>query len=154
MACRLHRSSNLDFNSLFWYDYYKLEINKSMSDKKIKVLLVEDDSMIVQMYKTRMENEGWEILTTDRGSEAIKLAKTEKPNIVLLDIILPEIDGFTILKELKVEATTKKIPVLMLTNLGQASDQNKGQEIGADGYFIKSQHTPADVIVKIKSLTK
>lgn len=125
-----------------------------MSDKKIKVLLVEDDSMIVQMYKTRMDNEGWEVFSTDRGSEALKIASAEKPDIVLLDVILPEIDGFAILKELKSESATKKIPVLMLTNLGQESDQNKGKEMGVDGYFIKSQHTPGDVIVKIESLIK
>lgn len=125
-----------------------------MTDKKIKVLLVEDDLMIVQMYKIRMENEGWVVFTTDRGSEAIKIAQTEKLDIVLLDIILPEVDGFTILKDLRSEPSTKKIPVLMLTNLGQESDQNKGKEIGVDGYFIKSQHTPADVIIKIQSLIK
>lgn len=125
-----------------------------MSDKKIKVLLVEDDAMIVQMYKTRMGSEGWEVFSTDRGSEALKIAKENKPDIILLDIILPEIDGFTILKELRADSDTKKIPVLMLTNLGQESDQNRGKEMGVDGYFIKSQHTPGDVIVKIESLIK
>ena len=125
-----------------------------MSDKKIKVLLVEDDAMIVEMYKTRMESEGWEVFTTDLGSEAIKIAQSKKPDIVLLDIILPEVDGFAIIKDLKSESSTKKIPVLMLTNLGQESDQNKGKEIGVDGYFIKSQHTPADVMIKIQSLIK
>jgi len=123
-----------------------------MSNKKIKVLLVEDDSMIVQMYKTRMDSEGWEVFFTDRGSEAMKIAKEEKPDIILLDIILPEVDGFTILKDLKADPATKKILVLMLTNLGQESDQNKGKEMGVDGYFIKSQHTPGDVITKIESL--
>ncbi len=123
-----------------------------MSDKKIKVLLVEDDAMIVQMYKTRMDSEGWEVFSTDRGSEALKIAKENKPDIILLDIILPEIDGFTILKELRADSDTKNIPVLMLTNLGQESDQNRGKEMGVDGYFIKSQHTPGDVIVKIESL--
>lgn len=125
-----------------------------MSKKKIKVLLVEDEQMIVQMYKIRMEDEGWEVFNTDRGSEAIKLAKSEKPDIILLDIILPETDGFSILKELRSEASTKKIPVMMLTNLGQESDQNKGKEMGVNGYFIKSQHTPRDVITKIENLIK
>ncbi|NCN07127.1 response regulator transcription factor [Candidatus Falkowbacteria bacterium] len=125
-----------------------------MSKKKIKALLVEDDQMIVQMYKIRMEDEGWEVFTTDRGSEAMKLAKAEKPDIILLDIILPEVDGFSILKDLRSDTTTKKIPVMMLTNLGQESDQNKGQEIGVEGYLIKSQHTPGDVITKIESLLK
>lgn len=121
---------------------------------KIKALLVEDDSLILEMYKTRMVSEGWEVFTTDRGSEAIKLAKEQKPDIILLDVILPETDGFSILEELKSESSTKNIPVLMLTNLGQESDQSRGKEIGAEGYFIKSQHTPADVITKIENLIK
>ncbi|OGY44371.1 MAG: hypothetical protein A3B89_02010 [Candidatus Buchananbacteria bacterium RIFCSPHIGHO2_02_FULL_40_13] len=123
-----------------------------MPDKKIKALLVEDDPMILEMYKARMQDEGWEVFSTDRGSEAVELAKKEKPHIVLLDIILPETDGFSVLQKLRAETATKNIPVLMLTNLGQESDQNRGQELGIEGYFIKSQHTPADVIAKIRGL--
>ena len=119
---------------------------------KIKALLVEDDQLILEMYKARMANEGWEVFTTDRGSEALQLAKEQKPDIILLDVILPETDGFSILKELKAENLTKNIPVLMLTNLGQASDQNRGKDLGVAGYFIKSQHTPADIITKIENL--
>ena len=119
---------------------------------KIKALLVEDDQLILEMYKTRMTSEGWEVFTTDRGSEALQLAKEQKPDIILLDVILPETDGFSILKELKAESSTKNIPVLMLTNLGQESDQSRGKDMGVAGYFIKSQHTPADVITKIENL--
>lgn len=125
-----------------------------MAGKKIKILLVEDDKMILDMYKNRFEKEGYEVLTTDRGSEAMELARKEKPKIVLLDIILPEVDGFTILKNLKSDAATKKIPVLMLTNLGQESDQSKGAESGAAGYFVKSQHTPADILKKVEEIIK
>ena len=119
---------------------------------KIKALLVEDDQLILEMYKARMANEGWEVFTTDRGSEALQLAKEQKPDIILLDVILPETDGFSILKELKAENLTKNIPVLMLTNLGQESDQHRGKDLGVAGYFIKSQHTPADIITKIENL--
>lgn len=125
-----------------------------MSDKKAKVLLVEDEAMIVDMYKLRLEEEGYEVLTTDKGSEALEMAKEQKPDIVLLDIMLPEIDGFTILQGLKDQSATKKIPVLMLTNLGQESDQLKGQQLGAEGYFVKSQHTPAEVLNEVKRLIK
>ena len=119
---------------------------------KIKALLVEDDQLILEMYKARMANEGWEVFTTDRGSEALQLAKEQKPDIILLDVILPETDGFSILKELKAENLTKNSPVLMLTNLGQESDQHRGKDLGVAGYFIKSQHTPADIITKIENL--
>jgi DNA-binding response OmpR family regulator len=126
----------------------------NMSDKKIKVLLVEDEPMIVEMYKLRLEEEGYEVLTTDKGTEAIKLAETEKPNLILLDIILPEVDGFSVLQTIKAQASTKKIPVLMLTNLGQESDQEKGSQYGAEGYFVKAQHTPADIVNEIKKFIK
>lgn len=123
-----------------------------MSDKKLKVLLVEDDEMILEMYKLRLEEEGYEVLTTERGSEALALAQKEKPDIILLDIILPEVDGFTILQDLKADAGTKDIPVMLLTNLGQESDQEKGAEMGAADYFVKAQHTPVEVIKKIQEL--
>jgi len=125
-----------------------------MPDKKIKILLVEDDSMIVEMYKLRFEEEGYEVSVTDKGSEAIEIAKRDQPDLILLDIILPEIDGFSILREIKSDGSTKKIPVLLLTNLSQETDQQKGTESGADGYFIKAQHTPADLMNEIKKILK
>lgn len=125
-----------------------------MPEKKHKILLVEDEQMIVDMYKLRLEEESFEVLTTDKGSEALEIAEKEKPVIILLDIILPEVDGFSILMTLKAQASTKGIPVVMLTNLGQESDQVKGQQMGAKGYFIKSQHTPSDIINEIKKLIK
>lgn len=123
-----------------------------MSDKKIKVLLVEDESMIVDMYKMRLEEEGFEVLVTDKGTEAFEIASKEKPNIILLDVILPEIDGFSVLQMVKDDSKTKNIPVMMLTNLGQESDKEKGSQLGAVEYFIKSQHTPADVLAAVKKI--
>lgn len=125
-----------------------------MSDKKARILLVEDDQMIVDMYKIRFEEEGFDVSITDKGSEALELAKKDKPAIVLLDIILPEADGFSILESLKAGADTKRIPVLLLTNLGQESDREKGIAMGAADYFVKSKHTPTDVIDKIKEIIK
>ncbi len=125
-----------------------------MTNKKKKVLIVEDDKMIVEMYKLRLEGEGYEVLTTDRGTEALQLAKEQQPALVLLDIILPEIDGFTILQNLKADSATRDIPVIMLTNLAQESDKQKGQELGAIEYFVKSQHTPAEIFELINNYIK
>lgn len=108
--------------------------------------------MIVEMYKMRLEEEGFEVLITDRGSEALEWAMSRRPEVVLLDIILPEVDGFSILQNLKNSQETKDIPVLLLTNLGQESDQEKGRQMGVTDYFVKSQHTPADIIQKINSI--
>ena len=125
-----------------------------MSDKKPKILLVEDDSMIVEMYKLRFEEEGFEVTVTEKGSEAIELAASLKPDIVLLDIILPEVDGFNILQSLKADGKTDKLPVLMLTNLAQESDRQRAITMGANDYFVKSQHTPSDVLQKVKEIIK
>ena len=123
-----------------------------MPDTKTKILLIEDDPMIVEMYTMRLEAEGYEVTVTDRGSEALEIAKKEKPAVILLDIILPETDGFSILQIMKAEMETKDIPILLLTNLGQESDKEKGANLGAADYFVKSQHTPAEVIQKVKEL--
>ncbi|MFA6919121.1 MAG: response regulator [Patescibacteria group bacterium] len=125
-----------------------------MSDKKRKILLVEDDSMIVEMYKLRFEEEGFEVTVTEKGSEAIELANSLKPDIILLDIILPEVDGFNILQSLKSEEKTKSLPILMLTNLAQESDKEKAISMGANDYLVKSQHTPSDVLQKVKEIIK
>ena len=125
-----------------------------MAGKKHLILLVEDEQMIVDMYKLRLEEESFEVLVTDQGTEALEIASKKKPKLILLDIILPEVDGFSILMTLKSQASTKSIPVVMLTNLGQESDQAKGQQMGAVGYFVKSQHTPTDIIGEIKKIIK
>ncbi|HNP74791.1 MAG TPA: response regulator [bacterium] len=123
-----------------------------MAEAPKKILLVEDDPMIVEMYKMRFEEEGFEVLVTDRGSEALEIASQQRPVAVLLDVILPEIDGFSILQNLKSSPDTRDIPVMLLTNLGQESDQEKGRQLGVADYFIKSQHTPADIIQRVNSI--
>ncbi len=125
-----------------------------MIKDKVKVLLIEDEQSISQMYKLKLEDEGFEVTVTDRGSEVLGLVKKNKFSIILLDVILPEVDGFSILQSLKSSASSKKIPVLLLTNLGQDSDQKRGKELGASGYFIKSSHTPAQIIEEIKKVLK
>jgi DNA-binding response OmpR family regulator len=124
----------------------------SMDDVQTKILLVEDDPMIVEMYRLRLEEEHYQVFTTDKGSEALEIARREKPAIILLDVILPEVDGFNILQSIKSDTDISQIPVLLLTNLGQESDREKGQQLGAADYFIKAQHTPVDIIRKIKEL--
>lgn len=108
--------------------------------------------MIVDMYKMRLEADGFTVLHTDKGSEAIELAKSRQPAAVLLDVILPEIDGFSVLQTLKSDPVTKNVPVLLLTNLGQETDYEKGLSFGAAGYFIKAQHTPGEVLDKVKEV--
>jgi DNA-binding response OmpR family regulator len=119
---------------------------------KLKILLVEDDAMIIDMYKMRLEAENYEVITVEKGSEALRVAKTVMPAVILLDVMLPESDGFSILQALKGEIETKDIPVLMLTNINENGDQERGRELGAIDYFVKSQHTPTEVLMGIKRI--
>jgi DNA-binding response OmpR family regulator len=121
-------------------------------EQKIKILLVEDDSFLAGMYATKFGLEGFEVKIGADGEEGLKLAKKEKPDVILLDILLPKIDGFTVLRKLKKDSKTKLIPVILLTNLGQKDDIKKGLEEGAEGYLIKAHFMPSEVVEKIKKI--
>lgn len=118
------------------------------------ILLIEDEEMISSMYKTKFTMEKLDLVTAADGETGLKLAKERKPDIVLLDIILPKIDGFQVLRELKADPDLKAVPVVLLTNLGQESDIEKGKKLGADDYFVKANHTPADIVAKVKTVLK
>lgn len=123
-----------------------------MDSKAIKILLVEDDKMILDMYTLKFFQEGYKVIQSENGKDALDAAKKEKPDMILLDIILPQMDGFTVLKKLKTDSDTKNIPVVLLTNLGQEGDVKKGLELGAIDYLIKANYTPSQVVEKVKAL--
>ena len=118
--------------------------------REMKMLLVEDDKMISSMYETKLKQEGYIVVTAENGSSAIELAVQENPDIVLLDIILPQLDGFSVLQELRGNDKLKKTPIIMLTNLGTTEDKEKGAKLGATDYLVKANLTPGQVSEKIK----
>jgi DNA-binding response OmpR family regulator len=125
-----------------------------MPNQKAKILLVEDEKSLSEMYQTKLEKEGFEVLAVDNGENVALVAAEKNIDLILLDIILPKVDGFAALKELKENAKTKKIPVVMLTNLGQDEDIKKGKQLGAEDYWVKSNLTPSQVADKIKGILK
>ncbi|MFA5358972.1 MAG: response regulator [Patescibacteria group bacterium] len=120
-------------------------------DKKT-ILLVEDDTFLAGMYKTKFEMENFNVILAEDGFKGFQLAKEKAPDIILLDILLPKMDGFEVLEKVRASGDTKKIPVIMLTNLGQKEDVKKGFDLGADGYLIKAHFMPSEVVEKIKSV--
>jgi len=118
--------------------------------KAIQVLLVEDDTFLANIYKTKFEMEGFDVSVAENGEDGLAAAKKKLPAIILLDILLPKMDGFTVLKKLKAEAATKDIPVILLTNLGQKDDVDKGLEMGAVDYLIKAHFKPSETVAKVK----
>lgn len=118
--------------------------------EKSKILIVEDDQFLVKIYQTKLESEGFDIELALDGEEGIKKAAKFMPELILLDLILPKMNGFEVLKKLKSEEKTKNIPVIILSNLGQESDVKQGKELGAADYLVKSDHSINEIIDKIK----
>jgi len=123
-----------------------------VKEQKNLILLVEDDTFLAGMYKTKFEMEGFHVLVAEDGLKGFKMAKENKPDIILLDILLPKMDGFEVLEKIRASQDTKTIPVIMLTNLGQKEDVEKGLERGANGYLIKAHFMPSEVVEKIKGV--
>jgi len=120
--------------------------------EKINVLIVEDDSFLANIYKTKFEMEGFKINVSENGEVALIDVKKKKPAIILLDILLPKLDGFAVLSKLKEDKDTKDIPVILLTNLGQKDDVQKGLDMGAVDYLIKAHFKPSEVVEKVKKV--
>lgn len=131
-----------------------MAVKKTKNESKIKIVLVEDDTFLAGMYVTKLNLEGFETHLAADGEKGLKLAKQEKPAIILLDVVLPKMSGFDVLKDLKQDPQTKKIPVILLTNLGQRDDVKKGLDLGANDYLIKAHFMPSEVVEKIKRIVK
>jgi CheY-like chemotaxis protein len=107
------------------------------------VLIIDDEPAICDMYKIKLEQRGYKVFTALGGPEGIEIAKKEKPNIILLDIIMPKVNGFDVLKTLKETAETKAIPVFMTTNLPEHTSGEKAKSLGAVNYLVKAEYEPA-----------
>ncbi len=117
-----------------------------------KVLIVEDDKLLREMMFRKLEKEGYEVSAVMDGAVAFDKIKEFKPDIILLDLILPGSNGFEILEKVKREEEFKETPVIVLSNLGQKSEIDKGMELGAIDYLVKAHFTPTEVAEKIKNL--
>jgi two-component system, sensor histidine kinase and response regulator len=117
-----------------------------------KILLIEDDPMVVRMYQRKLEGEGFKVTLAFNGEEGLNAVKKERPDIILLDIMMPKLNGIDTLKTLKADAQTKDIPVIILTNLGdRPEDVQKCKEFGAIDYLVKANISLKDLVEKIKS---
>ncbi len=128
-----------------------ITVQKNMSANK-KILIVEDDEFLLSMYSTKFEIEGYEVVMASDGEMGVEKARKEKPGIILLDIMLPNMDGFDVLRKLKSNSETSAIPVILLTNLSQKQDVEQGLSLGADDYLVKAHFMPSEVVDKINRL--
>ncbi len=119
-------------------------------NSKYKILLVEDDKFLSRAYQDGLLRAGFEVIIALDGSEAIEKIKKEVPDLILLDLIMPVKNGFEVLEEIKKDNEFKNIPIIILSNLGQDSDINRGKELGAVDYLIKSDWSIQGVVEKVK----
>ncbi|HSX01393.1 MAG TPA: response regulator [Candidatus Saccharimonas sp.] len=122
-----------------------------------KILLVEDDAILVEMYQAKFELEGHDVRIAVNGEECLTILQDFQPDLILLDILMPKLNGFHVLKEIKKQPALRQIPVILLTNLGQAEvdmNQDLAKALGVSDYLIKSHHTPDEVVAKAVKVLK
>ena len=116
------------------------------------LLLVEDDSFLVEILVKKFKADDYRVIHASNGNDALRKAHDEDPDIILLDIILPGMNGFEILKKLKDDETTADIPVAFLSNLGQKEDMEKGKRMGALDFIVKANHSLDEIVVRVNKL--
>jgi CheY-like chemotaxis protein len=115
-----------------------------------RILLVEDDDALASVYQTRLEAEGLNVRRVSNGEDALANALSFKPNLVLLDVMMPKVSGFDVLDILRNTPETANLKIVMLTALSQDSDKERAEALGVDDYLVKSQVVIADVVDRIK----
>ncbi len=118
------------------------------------ILLVEDDSFLIDIYTTKLKEEGFQVQVAIDGDECLRKIKETKPDLLLLDIVLPSMDGWEILRKIKKDDSSNELKIIILSNLGQKGEVEKGLELGATKYLIKAHHTPSEVVEEIKKILK
>ena len=109
-----------------------------MPDKKAKILIIKDDKFLLKLYTDKLKRENFEVVSSLTGEEGLTKVFTEKPDLIILDLVLPRKNGFDVLCEIRLDPITKEIPVIILTNLGQDSDIKMGLDLGASAYLVKT----------------
>ncbi|MFH1427909.1 MAG: response regulator [Patescibacteria group bacterium] len=116
------------------------------------ILIIEDEEYLADMYKIKFEQEGYQVTIARNGPDGIKLTKSVRPDLVFLDLVLPGMDGYEVLEKLKQDKSTKDIKVYILSNLGQKEEIDRGLAAGAEGYFIKANLTPSQLVANIEKI--
>jgi CheY-like chemotaxis protein len=123
-------------------------------DEEVNVLFIEDDPAVAEMYKLKLELDGYRVRVAKSGEEGLEQAKASVPDIVFLDIRLPKMDGFAVLKRLRADPVTRNMPVIILSNYGEKDLVDKGLKLGALDYLIKSETTPASLSKGVQDWVK
>lgn len=115
------------------------------------MLVVEDETFLVKIYAVKLKKEGYDVSIANDGEEAVKMASELKPDLILLDLILPKMNGFEALERMRAMEGLKDTPVIVLSNLGQEEDIKRAEALGADDYLVKANFSIQDIVAKIRA---
>lgn len=127
--------------------------DKNIEREKNKILIVEDDPLLTNMYKTKFESEGYVVTVAQDGLEGLTTAKKESFDLIILDIMMPQLSGIDLLEKLRATQKGKKVPVVILTNLASEDEENKAASLGVKEYLVKADQTPSQLVEIIKKYT-
>ena len=117
-----------------------------------KILLIEDDPLLIDIYTTKLKESGFEVEVVDDGEKVIQGIEKFRPDLVVLDIVLPHMDGWDVLRQIQAKKLLSQTKVMILSNLGQKDEVDRGMELGALKYLIKADYTPTQVVAEIQKL--
>jgi DNA-binding response OmpR family regulator len=119
-----------------------------------KILIVEDDKFVRELISQKLTEEKFEVSSAKDGEDGVVKIESEKPDLILLDLILPGIDGFEVISRVRKNPNTESIPIVILSNLGEKNDVDRGIKLGANDYMIKAHFTPKEIVEKVRSILK
>ena len=123
-----------------------------MTDSQKTVLVVEDDTFLAQLLTNRLQRAGLTVTRAGDGEEALRILKNTKPDLILLDIILPKKPGFEVMEEIQKDPLLKRAPIVIISNLGQDEDMARGRQLGAIEYYVKAQTSIEDLVSKVQQI--
>jgi DNA-binding response OmpR family regulator len=117
-----------------------------------KILIVDDEKLLNDLYATKFKKEGFTVVSAFNGEEALAVAHREDPDLILLDVLMPKLNGIEALQQMRQDEALKDTPVVILSVLGEPDDISQGLEAGANGYIVKGQSSPAETVDKVKEI--
>lgn len=121
-----------------------------MTKNKPFIILIDDDQDLLDMYETKLSLSGFKVLTATNGNEGFDLVSNNEPDLILTDLVMPESDGFELLRKIRNSKATKDFPVVALTNLSSDNDRDQAKKLGAVDYIVKSNFTPAQIVERVR----
>lgn len=115
-----------------------------------KIIIIEDDTLLIRMYKTKFENSGYQVLTAGDGVEALEIIKKEIPDFIISDVMMPKLSGIQVIEEIRKDPQLAHIPVLMLSNLSDPTQMEKAKQLGVKEFILKANFTPSQIVDKVE----